>query len=85
MREMRQISHAINRALLHSVADLKMGMFLNFLALHNSNFRLLLKRLFYFSTGSFFSSLFSSLFGQKELRILILGLDGAGKTTILYR
>ncbi|MCP9265878.1 ADP-ribosylation factor-like protein 1 [Dirofilaria immitis] len=25
------------------------------------------------------------LFGQKELRILILGLDGAGKTTILYR
>ena len=38
-----------------------------------------------FFTGSFFSSLFSSLFGQKELRILILGLDGAGKTTILYR
>ncbi|XP_020899499.1 ADP-ribosylation factor-like protein 1 [Exaiptasia diaphana] len=35
--------------------------------------------------GGFFSSLFSSLFGQKELRILILGLDGAGKTTILYR
>ena len=35
--------------------------------------------------GSFFSSLFSSLWGSKELRILILGLDGAGKTTILYR
>merc|ERR1712134_254603 len=35
--------------------------------------------------GNFFSNLFSSLFGQKELRILILGLDGAGKTTILYR
>ncbi|KAJ7348222.1 Arf GTPase arl1 [Desmophyllum pertusum] len=35
--------------------------------------------------GGFFSSLFSSLFGQKELRILILGLDGAGKQTILYR
>jgi len=35
--------------------------------------------------GGFFSSLFSSLFGSKELRILILGLDGAGKTTILYR
>lgn len=46
---------------------------------------LILRRLFHFSTGSFFSSLFSSLFGQKELRILILGLDGAGKTTILYR
>lgn len=35
--------------------------------------------------GNFFSNLFTSLFGQKELRILILGLDGAGKTTILYR
>jgi ADP-ribosylation factor-like protein 1 len=30
-------------------------------------------------------SYFSSLFGSKERRILILGLDGAGKTTILYR
>uniref|UniRef100_A0A2K6SL65 ADP ribosylation factor like GTPase 1 n=1 Tax=Saimiri boliviensis boliviensis TaxID=39432 RepID=A0A2K6SL65_SAIBB len=27
----------------------------------------------------------SSLFGTRELTILILGLDGAGKTTILYR
>ncbi|KAJ3205423.1 Arf GTPase arl1, partial [Clydaea vesicula] len=35
--------------------------------------------------GLIFSKLFSSLFGQKEVRILILGLDGAGKTTILYR
>ncbi|XP_074660280.1 ADP-ribosylation factor-like protein 1 [Tubulanus polymorphus] len=30
-------------------------------------------------------SLFSSLWGSNERRILILGLDGAGKTTILYR
>uniref|UniRef100_A0A8C8LNJ9 ADP-ribosylation factor-like protein 1 n=1 Tax=Oncorhynchus tshawytscha TaxID=74940 RepID=A0A8C8LNJ9_ONCTS len=35
--------------------------------------------------GGFFSSLFSGLFGTREMRILILGLDGAGKTTILYR
>lgn len=80
-----KFSHAINRELLHSVADLKMGMLFSFVALHNSNCPLILRRLFHFSTGSFFSSLFSSLFGQKELRILILGLDGAGKTTILYR
>merc|ERR1711975_44077 len=27
----------------------------------------------------------SKLWSEKEMRILILGLDGAGKTTILYR
>ena len=36
-------------------------------------------------TGGFFSSLLSKLWSEKEMRILILGLDGAGKTTILYR
>ncbi|XP_065070371.1 ADP-ribosylation factor-like protein 1 [Rhopilema esculentum] len=35
--------------------------------------------------GSLFSRIFSGIFGSKETRILILGLDGAGKTTILYR
>lgn len=35
--------------------------------------------------GSYFSSLFSQLWSTEPVRILILGLDGAGKTTILHR
>lgn len=35
--------------------------------------------------GFVFSKVFESLFGSKEVRILILGLDNAGKTTILYK
>jgi len=35
--------------------------------------------------GMFFSSLFARLLGRKEVRILILGLDNAGKTTILCK
>lgn len=27
----------------------------------------------------------SSIFGKKEMRILMVGLDAAGKTTILYK
>ncbi|EIE86445.1 hypothetical protein G6F57_009552 [Rhizopus arrhizus] len=35
--------------------------------------------------GISFSSLFTELFGKKEMRILMVGLDAAGKTTILYK
>lgn len=35
--------------------------------------------------GLTFSQLFDKFFGKKELRILMVGLDAAGKTTILYK
>lgn len=35
--------------------------------------------------GLSFSKLFETWFGKKEMRILMLGLDAAGKTTILYK
>lgn len=35
--------------------------------------------------GLSISRLFSRLFGKREMRILMVGLDAAGKTTILYK
>jgi len=35
--------------------------------------------------GVSFSKLFARLFGKKDMRILMVGLDAAGKTTILYK
>uniref|UniRef100_A0A8C4YMR6 ADP-ribosylation factor 2 n=1 Tax=Gopherus evgoodei TaxID=1825980 RepID=A0A8C4YMR6_9SAUR len=35
--------------------------------------------------GNVFEKLFKNLFGKKEMRILMVGLDAAGKTTILYK
>ncbi|KAJ9053995.1 hypothetical protein DSO57_1009446 [Entomophthora muscae] len=35
--------------------------------------------------GMSISKLLSGLFGKKEMRILMVGLDAAGKTTILYK
>lgn len=32
-----------------------------------------------------FASIFARIFGKKEMRILMVGLDAAGKTTILYK
>jgi len=35
--------------------------------------------------GGTLSALFKSLFGKQDVRILMVGLDAAGKTTILYK
>ena len=35
--------------------------------------------------GLTLSTLFGRLFGKKQVRILMVGLDAAGKTTILYK
>jgi GTPase SAR1 family protein len=35
--------------------------------------------------GLSFSRLFDRIWGKKEMRILMVGLDAAGKTTILYK
>lgn len=38
-----------------------------------------------YTMGLSILKLFSGLFGRKEMRILMVGLDAAGKTTILYK
>ena len=35
--------------------------------------------------GSFFSKIWTDIVGKKDVRILMVGLDAAGKTTILYQ
>lgn len=58
---------------------------INLILLLNTLSSSLLKLIFLsLLTGSIISY-FKSLIGAREMRILILGLDGAGKTTILYR
>merc|ERR1712032_1768898 len=38
-----------------------------------------------FTMGNIFGSLWQRLVGKTDMRILMVGLDAAGKTTILYR
>ena len=35
--------------------------------------------------GLAYSRILDTLWGPKEMRVLMVGLDGAGKTTILYK
>ena len=35
--------------------------------------------------GYWLSKMFPSFFGKKDVRVLMVGLDAAGKTTILYK
>ena len=35
--------------------------------------------------GNIFATLFKGFFGKREVRILMIGLDAVGKTTILYK
>ena len=35
--------------------------------------------------GNVFERLYEGIFGRNEMRIVMIGLDGAGKTSILYR
>merc|ERR1711957_901269 len=39
----------------------------------------------YLTMGLTFSRLFERLVGKQEMRILMVGLDAAGKTTVLYK
>ena len=55
---------------------LKINLILNFSILYNYKSLLM---------GLFFSKALERLLGKTEKRILMLGLDAAGKTTILYK
>ncbi|KTF74595.1 hypothetical protein cypCar_00049826, partial [Cyprinus carpio] len=35
--------------------------------------------------GNYFSLIFSRLYQKKQIRLLMVGLDAAGKTTVLYK
>ena len=58
--------------------------FFFFFIIKEKNSFLIKNYIYIFSIGQLLSW-FKSLFGQEEVRILILGLDAAGKTTILYK
>ena len=45
--------------------------------------RVLIER--FWKMGLAFSRVFQRLFSKQEMRILMVGLDAAGKTTILYK
>merc|ERR1711994_944421 len=52
---------------------------------HSHHTQLRLFQITAVTMGLTFSSLFKQLFGMRDMRILMVGLDAAGKTTILYK
>merc|ERR1711874_378032 len=58
-----------------------MGQLCSALSKHGTHTNLLC----WHTMGLTFATLFKGLFGKKEMRILMVGLDAAGKTTILYK
>ena len=70
--------HAINQAFAASVASEQVAIsYLKMFVPKNKTLA--------YKMGNVFASLFKGLFGKKEMRILMVGLDAAGKTTILYK
>lgn len=59
--------------------------FYHFLKIYYRKLWLLIKFSSFSLNAGGMISYFRGLLGTREMRILILGLDGAGKTTILYR
>jgi len=62
-------------------ADVSQAQLCSALSKHRTHTNLLC----WHTMGLTFSSLFKQLFGMKDMRILMVGLDAAGKTTILYK
>ncbi|RDX60239.1 ADP-ribosylation factor 2, partial [Mucuna pruriens] len=79
-------SHPISRWCKASFALLSLSLSLSLTALSRTpNFHLQRDPPAEGEMGLTFTKLFSRLFAKKEMRILMVGLDAAGKTTILYK
>lgn len=76
--------YLIFTVILNNLIFIQLHVFLNF-SFFLKDFKILkIKKHHYIEKMGFvFSKIFGSLFSSEEVRLLILGLDNAGKTTIL--